>query len=164
MAAPTQYSPAFGKDWKRFVWWTNDEVIRRQAPANFFTMRQSGRGPIAIGKTYIFSMKVKGSKVDEGTVDIYYRGYKKLSEAKIERGDRGSANVRRNEAIQDKVELIPFSAGPQWTEVKKEFTLKFENKDLADIAQVTEWGTKISWTLSPASGNLYIDEVKIIEK
>jgi len=164
MSVPTQYSPAFGKDWKHYAWWWNSEMVRRQAPANFFTLIQSGRSPIKTGTTYLFSMKVKGNKVADATVDISFYGYKKLSEEKIERGDRGAATVRRNEAMQNKIESIPFNPGPQWTEVKKEFTLKFDNKDLADLAQVTNWSTMIGFTLSPGSGVLYIDDVKIIEK
>jgi hypothetical protein len=127
-------------------------------------MTQSGRSPIKMGTTYVFSMKVKGNKVDDGTVDICYEGYKQLSESKIERGDRNTAKITRNEARQVKIESIPFSAGPQWTEVKKEFTLKFDNKDLTDLTQATNWTTMIGFTLGAGSGNLYIDDVKIIEK
>jgi FG-GAP repeat len=163
MPTPTQYSPGVGNKWKHFVW-DAPGLVRREAPANFFTLTQAGRSPIKTGTTYIFSMKVKGNKVDDGTVDICYEGYKKLSESKIERGERDSAVVKTNEAKERKVESIPFSAGPQWTEVKKEFTLKFENKDLADLTQVTNWSTMIGFTLGAGSGNLFIDDVKIIEK
>ena len=164
MPAPTQYSPAFGKDWKHYAWWANGQMVRREAPANFFNMIQPGRSPLKTGTTYVFSMKIKGNKVGDGTVDISYEGYKKLSESKIERGDRGSAKVSLNEVRQIKIESIPFNPGPQWTEVKREFTPKFENKDLSDLTQVTNWTTMIGFTLSPGSGTLYIDDVKIIEK
>ena len=166
MPVPTHYSPASGKGWKHMA--GDGNLFMTQAPANFFRMTQSGRTvdgrTLKTGTTYLFSMKVKGSKVDDGTVYVCYHGHKKLSESKIERGDRGSATVKTNEADQNKIESIPFSAGPQWTEVKKEFTVKFENKDLADLTQVTNWTTTVVFTLSPGSGTIYIDDVKIIEK
>jgi len=176
MSAPTFYSPAFGKDWKHYIggnyfgWWVDQYYAhnRRQAPANFFTVSQSkyskdGPPIFKMGKTYVFSMKVKGNKVNDANVGITYYGYKKLSESKIERGDRGSAKTTKNEVMEYKVESVPFSAGPQWTEVKKEFTPKFEKKDLAD-PQETGLLTMIEFTLTPGSGTLYIDDVKIIEK
>ena len=95
---------------------------------------------------------------------IAYNGFKTLSEAKIERGERNTATVKKNEARQNKMESIPFNPGTQWSEVRKEFTVKFEDKDLSDLQQVTAWSTNIAFTLSPGSGTLYIDDVKIIAK
>jgi len=163
MPVPTQYSAAFDKAWKPF---NTTDVVVLGSPANFFSMVQSGRSPLKTGTTYIFSMKVKGSKVNNAAVGIQYRGLKKLSEAKIERGDRGSANVKKNEAEQIKLDLIPFTAGTSWAEVRKEITVKFDNKDLSDLTQVTTWSTTIAFTLGPGSegGTLYIDDIKIIEK
>jgi len=167
MPVPTQYSPAFGKDWKHPIQYWYNELVRRQAPANFFRVTQlhntAESSPLKTGTTYVFSMKVKGNKVGEGTVDVCYFGFKLLSE-KIERGDRGSAVRKRNEARQFKTESIPFSANQQWTEVKREFTVRFEDKNLADLKQATDWLTMIAFTLSPGSGTLYITDVKITEK
>jgi len=168
MPVPTQYSPAFDKNWKLVAVdkVNGDRLNLKDAPANLFSITQSGRSPLKTGKTYVLTMKVKGSKVNSADVGITYTGYKKLSEEKIERGDRNSANVKKNEARQEKRELIPFSAGPAWAEVRKEFTVKFENKDLADLPQVTDWATTIAFLLSPGKdgGVLYIDDVKIVEK
>ena len=72
--------------------------------------------------------------------------------------------MTKNEAEQIKIEAIPLNPGPQWAEVKKEFTLKFENKDLADLVQATDWRTTLAFSLSPGAGVLYIDDMKIIEK
>jgi len=161
MPVPTQYSPAFTKGWKPpHNQWGLDSF---GAPASFFDIMQAGRSQLKTGKTYIVTLKVKGSKVSEASVNIHYYGYKKLSEEKIERLDRG-VKVTKNEAQQWKVETVPFNPGPQWSEVKKEFTPKFEDKDLADLAQVTSWATYFSFILSPGAGTLYIDDVKIIEK
>jgi hypothetical protein len=163
MPVPTQYSPAFDKAWKPFA---GMALVPKGAPANFFSTVQSGRSPLKTGKTYIFSMRVRGSKVNEGNVVILYEGYKKLSEEKIERGTRGAATVKKNEARQNKTESIPFNPGTQWSEVRKEFTVKFEDKDLSDLTQVTNWSTNIVFTLSPGKegGFVFFDDVKIIEK
>jgi hypothetical protein len=133
-------------------------------PASYFQMVQSGRNPLKTRQTYVFSMKVKGVKTTASSVKIEYGGSKQLSESRIERGERGSATVTRNEANQQKSEIIPFNAGPQWSEVKKEFTVKFDNKDLADLTQVGGWSTTIAFLLNPGAGVLYIDDMKIIEK
>lgn len=161
MPAPTQYSPAFST-WKPPT--PKDLPPLKGSPANFFQMVQTGRTPLKTKQTYVFSMKVKGTKVGEAGLSIDYSGLKKLSEDKIERGDRGSATIKKNEAEEKNNELIKFNVGPQWSEVKKEFTVKFSNKDLSDLAQVTSWSTTIAFTLGAGTGNLYIDDVKIIEK
>ena len=111
-------------------------------------------------------MKVKGNKVSNAAVCIKYMATKKLSEDRVERGDRGSATVKKNEVKEDKGELITFNPGSTWTEVRKEFTVKFDSKDLADLDKVTNWSTTIAFSLSQGqdSGNLYIDDVKVIEK
>ena len=169
MPAPTQYSPAFDKAWKPF---DEQSGIKPEnsilGPANFFTLTQptEGRPPLKTGKTYVFSMKVKGNKVNDAAAIISYGGYKKLSEDKIEHDDRGGAKVTRNDARESKMETIPFSAGPQWAEVRKEFAVKFANKDLSDLTEVGNWTTNIVFLLSPGKdgGVLYIDDVKLIEK
>ncbi|MEI8311295.1 MAG: VCBS repeat-containing protein [Verrucomicrobiota bacterium] len=161
MPVPTQYSPAFSKGWKPPH--NQGGLDSLGAPASFFNIMQSGRSQLKTGKTYIFTAKVKGSKVSEASVNIHYSGYKKLSEEKIERLERG-VKVMKNEAQQWKIETVPFNPGPQWSEVKKEFTPKFEDKDLADLTQVTSWATYFTFVLSPGAGTLYIDDVKIIEK
>jgi hypothetical protein len=159
--APTLFSPAF-PTWKP----TATKVLPpvTGSPANFFQMIQSGRAPLKTKQTYVFSMKVKGSKVTSAGVSIAYSGRKKLSEDRIERGDRNSATVKKNEALEDKNELIAFNVGPTWTEVKKEFSVKFDDKDLADLKQVTNWSTTVSFLLSPGSGALFFDDIKVIEK
>ena len=161
MPVPTHYSPGFGPMLKHFAWGVDE---RLGVPANAFNIFQTGRSPLKVGVPYILSMKVKGDKVNNAMVGIAYRGYKKLSEDRIERGERGSASVRRNEVWQDKQESIAFNPGSQWTEVKKEFTVKFEDKNLLDLTLVPAWTLSMVFTLNPGAGTLYIDDVKISEK
>ena len=163
LPVPTQYSPAFAT-WKA----TDAKSLPplNGSPANYFQIKQDGRSPLKTKQAYVFSMKVKGNKVSNAAVCIKYMATKKLSEDRVERGDRGSATVKKNEVKEDKSELITFNPGSTWTEVRKEFTVKFDSKDLADLDKVTNWSTTIAFSLSPGqdSGNLYIDDVKVIEK
>jgi hypothetical protein len=134
-------------------------------PANFFKLAQAGRSNLKTKTTYVFSMRVRGEKVGNGEVRIQYAGEKKLSEAKIvERGDRGAVTMQNNVAREENRLLIPFNAGPQWSEVKKEFSIKFDVKELSDLTQTTAWSTQIMFSLSQGAGTLYIDDVKITEK
>lgn len=137
----------------------------KDLPANFFNLTQAGRSNLKTKTTYVFSMRVRGEKVGNGEVRIQYTGEKKLSEAKIvERGDRGAVTLQDNTAREMNQVFISFNAGPQWSEVKKEFSIKFDNKELNDLAQTTAWSTEIMFSLSPGAGMLYIDDVKITEK
>ncbi|MBE2205098.1 MAG: VCBS repeat-containing protein [Chthoniobacterales bacterium] len=165
LPVPTQYSPAANANWKQRAWYEENQ-IKINGPANCFILKQSGRGPLKNRTTYSFSMKVKGAKVNDASVGIFYRGFKKLSEAKIERGDRNSAKVTRNEAEERKMETANFTAGSGWSDVKKEFSVKFDDKDLQDLTHVSDWFLSVVFTLSPgqAGGALYIDDVKVIEK
>ncbi|MEI6278547.1 MAG: VCBS repeat-containing protein [Verrucomicrobiae bacterium] len=184
MAAPSQYTPAF-PDWKKGTdriatlvrpnfWWREDPG----APASYFNIWQDnswqgniwqGFKPLKNNKTYLFSMKFKGSKVTDATVEIALRGGKELTEAKLVRGDRGAVTKTRNIVYEEKHTLFPFAPGPVWSEVKGEFSVRFDKKELASAALDEKdghlnWTTSIVFNLAPGSGVLYLDDVKIIEK
>jgi len=137
--------------------------ILAASPANFFAMTQVGRRPLAIGQTYVFSMKVKGARVSEASVLITY-SIEKKRETRVERGDRGSARVSSTDLKEQKNVVAKFTVGPEWTEVRKEFTVKFDNRELSDLPTVTSWNTSICLTLAPSVGMLYVDDVKILPK
>lgn len=160
---PSQYTPAFESYRAGDISLFTPEASAA-APANFFSMVQRGRTPLQIGKPYVFSMKVKGSRFTDAAVRIRSEVVKKLSEAKIERGERGSAKITENELREEKNEIIKFSAGTAWTEVKREFTIKLNNKNLKDVTQVTNWEIAVNFTLSPGAGVIYFDDMKLMEK
>ncbi|MDX2080945.1 MAG: VCBS repeat-containing protein [Terrimicrobiaceae bacterium] len=161
MPAPNQYTPGFPNFRPTDLGSFRDLGA---APANFFRLSQGGRGPLLNNKTYIFSMRVKGTRASNGGVRIGYSVTKRLGEDRVERGGRDSAVVRRNEVREEKDEVISFNAGAQWTEVRKEFTVRFDNRDLRDVPQVGSWTTDIIFSLSPGDGVLYIDDVSVMEK
>lgn len=163
MPAPSNYLPALGQfTLDRVPVGGTSSAIMANAPARYFMLRQSGRVRFKVGSTYTFSMKVRGRSSD-GQVGIAYQGYKQLGEQRVTRGGRDSVTVQRNEAREEKQEVIKFSAGPAWTEVKKDFRVTFSNRDLKDLKDTTGSALQISFSL-PADAELFIDDVKIIEK
>lgn len=162
MPVPNQYSS--GSPNFRPSTGGSGSLMLGSAPASYFKLSQEGRGKLKTNTTYVFSMRVKGNRVSDAAVRIGYNAVKKMGEDRIERGERDSAVVRRNEAREEKAEWITFSPGAQWTEVRREFQAKFDNKDLKDLTEVSSWATDITFNLAPGAGELSIDDVKIIEK
>jgi hypothetical protein len=166
MAPPSQYTPAFA-GWKPGAGKVLSVVP--SAPASYFEIKQSGSKRLKNNQTYQFSMKVKGSKVTDAAVGITLKAVKELSAARQERLDRGAVKITENKAEENKADVFRFNAGPQWNEVKGEFSVKFSNKDLAGAALDGKdgsltWETSIIFNLAPGSGVLYIDDLKILEK
>ncbi len=163
MPPPSNYLPAMGQfSLDRVPVSGNSSGILVNAPARYFMLRQAGRVRFKVGTTYSFSMKVRG-KSSDGQVGIAYAGIKQLGEQRVTRGGRDSVTVQRNEAREEKQEVIKFSAGPAWTEIKKDFRVSFSNRDLNDLKDTTGSALQISFSL-PTDGELFIDDVKIIEK
>jgi len=178
MAAPSDYSPAFA-DWKKGTDKIASLVSHEPyggwgdygAPASYFHLWQDGSKPLKNNKTYAFSMKVKGNKVTDATAEIFMRVEKELSAAKLVRGERGAVKRLENKVAETKRTIISFNPGPVWSEVKGEFSVKFDNKEIAaaaldgkDATLHFGWRTSLVFNLAPGSGTLYIDDMKIIEK
>jgi len=153
---PTTYLPAIGN--------FNPEnfTTTADAPARFFTMVQTGRFRFKVGSTYSFSMKVRG-KVADGIVAIEYVGDRESGPARITRGDRDSVTKQVNRAREQKREIVKFSPGPNWTSVSKDLRIAFTDKDLADLKETTSASISISFSIPPG-GDLFIDDVQLIEK
>ena len=49
-------------------------------------------------------------------------------------------------------------------DVKKEFTVKFDNKDLADISETQPAFLRFVFQLTPSSGIAQFDDIKLTEK
>jgi hypothetical protein len=49
-------------------------------------------------------------------------------------------------------------------EVKKEFTVKFDSKEMAELSEVTEAWLRFMVQLTPGAGVAQFDDVKLIEK
>lgn len=103
---------------------------------NIFTFMQKIETPLKVGKTYVLSFKVKGAQITNGRANLFYRGFKQIGTGNvISRGDRGDVKVD-NRAVEERiVESATYTGGPNWIEVKKEFTIKFNNKELADVLE-----------------------------
>lgn len=134
-------------------------------PANIFTFSQGLSKPLKVGKTYVLSLKVKGAQVNSGRVNLVYGVNKRMGTGEIiSKGERGDVKKDLSWAREHKVESLNFSGGSNWVEVKKEFTVKFDNKDLADISEAHEAWLRFMVQLTPGSGIAQFDDVKLIEK
>jgi hypothetical protein len=162
MPAPTTFTQAF-PDWniKKPSFWGGAEQQMNGAPARYFNFRQSGRFRLKLNGNYTLSFKVKG-KFSDGQAFIGWRGHRKLSEARVTVGDRGAANVQRNEVEEDNGETIKFSGGTAWVEVKKDFKVVLRHKELQELKETT---SLLDFTLTvPNDGGAYFDDVKVIER
>ena len=170
MGVPAQFTPAF-TSWKAPTGKDPLPVTEKliAAPPSYFEIKQTGSRPLKNNKTYAFSMKVKGSKVTEAAIGFQLNAEKELSAAKLERGDRNAVIRKENKAEEKKSEVIRFNPGSGWTEVKGEIPVKFSNKDLSSAALdgkdgTLTWTVSIQFNLSPGSGVIYFDDIKMIEK
>jgi FG-GAP-like repeat/FG-GAP repeat len=163
MPAPSVYTPAFsGFSLKEPKFHQSPEEILTYGPARYFMLRQSNRFRFKANTSYIFSFKVKG-RIGDGQVIIGWTGFKKLSDDKVVQGERGSAELKKNEASQTVYETIKFTPTPIWSEVRKEFRVALKDKNLRDLKEMTTSLLEISFSIPPG-GEAYIDEVSIIER
>jgi hypothetical protein len=163
MPAPSVYTLAFpGFSLKEPKFDGSPEQILMYAPARYFMLRQADRFRLKANTSYILSFKVKG-RIGDGQAIIGWSGSKKLSDDKVIQGERGSAEVKRNEANQTVYETIKFNPSPIWSEVRKEFRVALKDKNLQDLKEMTHSLLEISFSIPPG-GEAYIDEVSIIER
>lgn len=163
MPVPSVYLPAFpGFEMKEPKFTSTAEELLQNAPARFFMLRQLGRFRLKMNANYTLSFKVKG-KFGDGLAFIGWTGFKKLSEERVTQGDRGSAEVKKNEVEENNFEVIRFSAGAGWTEVKKDFKVTLKDKELQTLKEATTSLLQISFSLPPG-GEAYFDDVKIVER
>jgi hypothetical protein len=160
---PSVYTPAFpGFNIKEPKFDQTPEQILMYGPARYFMLRQWDRFKLKNNTSYILSFKVKG-RINDGQVFIGWSGIKKLSDAKVIQGERGSAEVQKNEAEEKVFETIKFTPTPIWSEVRKEFRVALKDKNLQDLKEMTHALLEITFSLPPG-GEAYIDDVSIIER
>ncbi len=163
MPAPTTFTQAFlGWALRNPNFELSSEVLMAGAPARYFNLRQLGRFRLKLNGSYTLTFKVKG-KFADGQAFIGWTGYKKLGEARVTIGDRNSATVQRNEVNDNNFEMIKFSGGPAWSEVRKDFKVTLRHKDLQDLKEATITLLDLSFTV-PQGGVAYFDDFKIVEK
>ncbi len=132
------------------------------APARYFMIRQLNRFKFKQNGSYTFSFKAKG-RFENGVAMVGWQGKKALSDAVVVQGERGSAQVKRNEVSEDGFEVIRFSGGATWMEQHKDFKVSFRNKDLQELKEATSTVVQFSFSL-PTGAEGFLDDVKIIER
>ena len=163
MPAPSVYTPAFqGFEIKEPSFGTSPESILTYGPARYFMLRQWDRFRFKANTSYVLTFKVKG-RISDAQAFVGWSGYKKLSDEKVVQGERGSAEVKKNEVEERVHETIKFSPGPIWTEVRKEFRVALKDKQLQDLKEMSHALLEISFSIPPG-GEAYFDDVKIVEQ
>jgi hypothetical protein len=137
----------------------------REAPSNAYLIRQK-LNPLAVGKTYILSFDVKGSRVNKGNVLLAWRGFERKSEDRKIRGERGAVTKEKGDNISgEQMELISFEAGGNWTTFSKELRINFPKDPEANkLVATSEAILEIYCELAPPDGVLYIDNIKFEPK
>ena len=131
---------------------------------NYFEVSQTLGNPLQVGKTYILTFKARGSQVSAAKATLQFSGLKQLAEATVVRGDRGAVKKQLNEVKETKKLPETFSPGANWSEVRKEFAVKFDNKDLNTLEKTTGAELRLSFLLTPGTGQIALDDFKLIEK
>ena len=163
MPAPTVFTQAFsGFSLKEPSFGSSPEQILTYGPARYFMLRQWDRFRLKANTSYILTFKIKG-RISDGQAFVGWSGFKKLSDEKVVQGERGSAEVQKNEVEERVFESVRFSPGPIWTEVRKEFRVALKDKNLQDLTEMTHALLEISFSIPPG-GEAYIDDVKIVER
>ena len=125
-------------------------------------LRQWDRFRFKANTSYVLTFKVKG-RISDAQAFVGWSGYKKLSDEKVVQGERGSAEVKKNEVEERVHETIKFSPGPIWTEVRKEFRVALKDKQLKDLKEMSHALLEISFSIPPG-GEAYFDDVRIVEQ
>ncbi len=131
---------------------------------NVFELSQTIAAPLKVGKTYTLSFKSRGTQVSNASATLQYRGVKRLGDDIIVKGDRGAVKKQLNQAEETKRDTAPFSAGTNWNEFKREFTIEFEKKELSGLEATAGAELRLAWTLAPGTGQLALDDFKLVEK
>jgi hypothetical protein len=132
---------------------------------NIFTFSQQLTNPLKVGKTYILSFKVKGAQINNGRANLIYRGTKKLGTGEIiSKGERGDVKRDLKVVEETQVDSVTYTGGSNWVDVKKEITVKFDDKELADIPETRDSFLRFVFQLTPGSGIAQFDDIKLTEK
>jgi hypothetical protein len=132
---------------------------------------------LPVGKSYTISFKVKGRNFTNGHWLVAEHGYGLRSPKKITRGERGSANVQADAAIEVASDAGTLNPGTSWSTVTKTLDLHFKHCPELNL-QPDEWGKKFKGMSAPTyhafiyfcaevrppDGAVYIDDVSITEK
>ncbi len=167
MPSPLITLPGIGNFRADGEFWTNyvdsSRTLLREAPSNYFMMRQSVRTLLKNNASYTLSFKMKGARVTNAQASLIVYGQKSLGDDKIVRGDRGRATVVRNRA--DEIFRVPitFSPGADWKPVSRTIPIRFESPDLRTMEQATAAVIEIVFALAPGEGELLLDDVQLVQ-
>lgn len=149
-----------GKEPTEFHFTHNAAVASFNAPTNTFVLRKP-EVPLKNNATYTLSFKYKGKNLRDARWTLAFRGVFERGPAKMERGDRGSVKVTKNEAIEEGKETGTLTQNNGWTTVTKAIKIRFKNRDLHQLKTVPAI-LELRLSLTP-DGVAYFDDVQLVE-
>lgn len=172
MSAPaaSQYSgaldPRFSREKPNTRSTDESEVMLRGGPSNIFMLRQHSI-PLKNGVSYTLSFKVKGSGLSQGQVLVGWSGTLPRATPTPGQNDRDRDRDARDETEKNSEEgsmTATFSAGSNWSEVKKDFKISFSDRRFNDPKTIISGSLEINFLLQPTSGEVYFDDIAITPK
>lgn len=143
---------------------TEDDSKVIKSP-NTFTFKQELAKPLKVGKAYTLSFKVRGAQISNGKANLVYKASKDLGTGNvISKDERGGVKKDTRVVSENKVESASYTGGSNWVDVKKEFTVEFDEKELANVTETNKAFIRFIFELSPGSGLVQFDDVKLTEK
>lgn len=141
---------------------TNAETI--VAGPTHFAIQQNINRPLLVGKTYELTFKYRADKIQAAKWDFVIGGQKVLSEDQRAVGGRVDATETIRETAADRIEESgDIRNTATWTEVKKQVTIRFKNRDLADLERASSASILIQADISNPAGALYLDDFVLTE-
>jgi hypothetical protein len=139
------------------------------APANTFILTQQVK--MQPGKPYTFTMKYKGARVISAVIRFGLRG-DIVFNTRVTRGDRGAVQRDEDKVHFSERELVSFSPGPQWQELRRDITLRAADAraqkalEQDTLPEGSWFGTYVSviFDLAPGQGVLYLDDFVLVPK
>lgn len=160
--APTKFFDRRGESSGTDAVFRNSAEVRALGgPNNFFVIRQ--QISLAIGQTYTLTFQAKGTKINNASVTLGWRGNKQLGEDRLVRGERGSVRKEKNAITDSDTSTSEFRPGASWSTVTKQYKIEFKKeRELNKEKFTSEAILEISFELGAPDGVLYLDDIKLV--
>jgi len=113
---------------------------------------------------YTLSFKIKGQGASGAFAGLWVRGYVENKNAKVTATtSRGGVTVQGKYLSQNITLPVPFTPGRGWSEIKKDFKVTFGEEQL-NTEPINTARIFFYVPLATPSGELFIDDVSLVEK
>ena len=139
---------------------TTLESLTVDAPSNQIVLRQDIT--LQIGATYNLNMQVKGTKVSNGKVYVYWSASKQTGETREVRGERGSIRKEQSRITDNNQISIDLRPGASWSNASKKFKVEFLKEKELNNEKMATATLIIIFELGKPDGTFYLDDVSLV--